>query len=65
MVKENGIPLIDCMLHQIDEKQFFRIIIVNCFKGQELVDYIGPLNIRTPIVYINNPVYYKRYSGYW
>ena len=57
MVKVNGITLIDRMLHQIDRKNLSRIIIVVGYEGQKLIDYISSLNISTPIVFINNPIY--------
>lgn len=57
MVKVNGVTLIDRMLRQIDGRHFSRIIVVVGYKGQKLVDYIGTLHIKTPIVYVNNPIY--------
>ncbi len=59
MVKVNGITLIDRMLHQIDQKKLTRIIIVVGYKGQKLVDYIGTLHIKTPIVFIHNKIFFK------
>ena len=64
MVKVNGITLIDRMLHQIDRKHLTRIIIVVGYEGQKLIDYIGTLDIETPIVYINNPIYDKTNNIY-
>ena len=64
MIKVNGISLIDRMLHQIDAKKLKRIIIVVGYKGQELIDYIDTLNIKTPIKYIENPIYYKTNNIY-
>lgn len=64
MVKVNGVTLIDRMLHQIEKQHLSRIIIVVGYEGQKLIDYIGTLNIQTPIVYINNPIYDKTNNIY-
>lgn len=57
MVKVNGVTLIERMLHQIEKRHLSRIVIVVGYKGKELMDFIGTLEIQTPIVYVNNPVY--------
>ena len=57
MVRVNGVTLIDRMLHQIDRYHLSRVVIVVGYKGRELMDYIGTLDVKTPIVFINNPVY--------
>ncbi|MBO4848205.1 MAG: aminotransferase class I/II-fold pyridoxal phosphate-dependent enzyme [Clostridia bacterium] len=57
MVKVNGVTLIDRMLHQIEKYRLSRIVIVVGYEGQKLIDYIGTLDIKTPIVYVNNPIY--------
>ena len=64
MVKVNGVTLIDRMLHQIERQHLSRIIIVVGYEGQKLIDYIGTLDIQTPIVYINNPIYDKTNNIY-
>ena len=64
MVKVNGVTLIDRLLHQIERQNCSRIIIVVGYKGQKLIDYIGTLDIQTPIVYINNPIYDKTNNIY-
>ena len=64
MVKVNGITLIDRMLHQIDNRHLSRIIIVVGYEGKKLIDYIGTLDIQTPIIYINNPVFDKTNNIY-
>ncbi len=64
MVKVNGVALIDRMLHQIDRQHLSRIIIVVGYEGQKLIDYIGTLDIGTPITYINNPIYDKTNNIY-
>lgn len=57
MVKVNDVTLIDRMLHQIEKLHLSRIIIVVGYQGDKLIDYISSLNIQTPILYVNNPVY--------
>ena len=64
MVKVNGVTLIDRMLHQIENQHLSRIIIVVGYEGQKLIDYIGTLDMQTPIVYINNPIYDKTNNIY-
>ena len=64
MVKVNGVTLIDRMLHQIEKHHLSRIIIVVGYEGQKLIDYIGTLDIKTPIEYINNPIYDKTNNIY-
>ncbi len=64
MVKVNGVTLIDRMLHQIDRQHLSRIVIVVGYEGQKLIEYIGTLDIQTPIVYINNPIYDKTNNIY-
>ena len=64
MVKVNGVTLIDRMLHQIERLHLSRIVIVVGYEGQKLIDYIGTLDIQTPIVFINNPIYDKTNNIY-
>jgi len=64
MIKVNDVSLIDRMLHQIDAKNLKRIIIVVGYEGQKLIDYINTLNIKTPIKYIENPIYDKTNNIY-
>ena len=64
MVKVNGVTLIDRMLHQIEKQNLSRIVIVVGYQGKKLIDYIGTLNIRTPIVFVENPIYDKTNNIY-
>ena len=64
MVKVNGVTLIDRMLRQIDKLGLERIIIVVGYEGQKLIDYVETLDIQTPIVFINNPIYDKTNNIY-
>ena len=64
MVKVNGVTLIDRMLHQLEKQHLSRIIIVVGYEGDKLIDYIGTLNIQTPIIYVNNFIYDKTNNIY-
>ncbi len=64
MVKVNGITLIERMLRQIDHQHLSRIIIVVGYEGKKLVDYIGTLDIQTPVTFIENPIYNKTNNIY-
>ena len=64
MVKVNGVTLIDRMLHQIERQHLSRIVIVVGYEGQKLIDYIGTLDIQTPVIYVNNPIYDKTNNIY-
>ncbi len=64
MVKVNGVSLIDRLLHQLEKYHLSRIVIVIGYEGQKLVDYIATLDIKTPIIYVNNPIYDKTNNIY-
>ena len=64
MVKVNGVTLIERMLRQIERQKVSRIVIVTGYEGQKLKDYIGTLNIKTPIKFIDNPIYDKTNNIY-
>lgn len=64
MVKVNGVTLIERMLRQIEKKALSRIVVVVGYEGKKLIDYIATLNIETPIVYVNNPIYNKTNNIY-
>lgn len=64
MVKVNGQTLIERMLSQIDSRDFSRIVIVVGYEGQKLIDYISTLNVKKPIVYVENPIYDKTNNIY-
>ncbi len=64
MVKVNGVTLIERLLGQLAKHDFSRIVIVVGYEGQKLIDYIGTLNVKTPVVYVNNPIYNKTNNIY-
>lgn len=64
MVRVNGVTLIERALSQLDELGLNRVVIVVGYEGQKLIDFIGTLQVKTPIVYINNPIYDKTNNIY-
>ena len=57
MVKVNGVPLINRTLSQLEQHDLSRIVIVTGYEGQKLRDHIESLHIKTPVVFIDNPIY--------
>lgn len=64
MVKVNGVALIDRVLHQLENINLSRILIVVGYESQKLIDFIETLDIKTPITFINNPIYDKTNNIY-
>ena len=64
MITVNGETLISRMLRQLDERRLSRIVVVIGYEGAKLIDYINTLNIKTPIEYVNNPIYDKTNNIY-
>ena len=64
MVKVNGVTLIERMLRQIERENVSRIVIVTGYEGQKLREYIDTLGIKTPIVFVDNPIYDKTNNIY-
>lgn len=64
MVKVNGIPLIDRMLRQIESRRLSRIVVVVGYEGRKLMDHIDSLDIKTPVIYVDNPIYDKTNNIY-
>ncbi len=64
MVKVNGVTLIERMLRQLDALSLERVVIVVGYEGQKLIDYINTLGIKTPIVFVDNPIYDKTNNIY-
>lgn len=57
MVEVNGERLIERMLKILDKKNLERIVIVVGYQRENLVECIGQMGIKTPIVYIVNENY--------
>ena len=64
MIQVNGVTLIERMLRQIDKHNMSRIVIVVGYEGEKLIRFIRTLDIQTPIVFINNPIYDKTNNIY-
>ncbi len=64
MIEVNGVRLIDRMLDQIQNRNFDRIVIVIGYEGEKLIKHIENLQIKTPIIYLDNPVYDKTNNIY-
>lgn len=64
MIQVNGVTLMERMLRQLDALDLKRIIVVVGYEGQKLTDYIHSLAIKTPVLFINNPVYDKTNNIY-
>lgn len=64
MVKVNGETLIERMLRQLEPRGLSRIVVVVGYEAQKLIDYISTLGIKTPIEYVNNPIYDKTNNIY-
>ncbi len=64
MVKVNGVTLIERMLRQIEKQNVSRIVIVAGYERAKLIDYVGTLDLKTPIKFIENPIYDKTNNIY-
>ena len=64
MVKVNGVTLIERMLNQLEELNLKQIVIVVGYKGQKLKDFISTLQIKTPIIFVENPIYNRTNNIY-
>ncbi len=64
MVKVNGVTIIERALRILDKKNLSRIVIVVGYKGDKLIDFVNTLGIKTPVVYIENPVYNRTNNIY-
>lgn len=64
MVKVNGVTLIERMLRQLERFCLKRIVIVVGYKSQNLIDFIQTQNVKTPIAFVDNPVYDKTNNIY-
>lgn len=64
MVRVNGVTLIERMLKQLDALHLSRIVIVEGYMGEKLIEYIETLQVNTPVSFIHNPVYDKTNNIY-
>ena len=64
MIQVCGETLIDRMLRQQDRLNLERIVIVVGYQGRRLIDFVSSLDIKTPIEFIENPIYDKTNNIY-
>lgn len=64
MVKVNGVTLIERVLRQLDRLSLSKIVLVVGYEGEKLKNYVSTLEIGTPIVYVDNPIYDKTNNIY-
>lgn len=65
MISVNGVRLIDRMLEQLSGLGLTRVVIVEGYEGQKLIDHIGQRYVdRLKIEYIHNPIYDKTNNIY-
>lgn len=64
MVEVNGETMIHKTLGHLDKLGLNQIIFVVGYEGQKLMDYINSLDIKTPVKYIDNSIYYKTNNIY-
>ena len=64
MIKVDGITLIERMLKQLENKHLSKIVIVVGYESAKLIAFIDSLKPKTPIVYVNNPIYDKTNNIY-
>ncbi len=64
MVEVNGVTLIERALKQLDALNLNRIVLVVGYEREKLIEYISTLTIKTPIIYVENPIYDKTNNIY-
>ena len=64
MVRVGGETLVERVLGQLDKLQLSRIIIVIGYKGAELKEYLSGVSVKTPLVFVENPIYDKTNNIY-
>lgn len=57
MIEVNGVSLIRRLLGILDQENLTRIIIVDGYMGANLKEYVLSLDVATPVVFVDNPVY--------
>ncbi len=64
MVKVNGVTLIERALSILDRKGLSRIVLVVGYQAQNLIEFVHTLNIKTPVIFIENSIYDKTNNIY-
>lgn len=64
MVKVNGVTMIERMLSQLDKLHLSRVVLVIGYEAEKLMKFLSTLNVRVPITYVNNEIYYRTNNIY-
>ena len=64
MVKVNGVTMIERMLSQLDKLNLSRVVLVVGYEAEKLIKFVSTLNVRVPITYVNNDIYYRTNNIY-
>lgn len=64
MIEVNEISLIERVLRQLDKLFLNRIVIVVGYSKDTLIGFVENLNIKTPILFVNNDIYDKTNNIY-
>lgn len=64
MVKVNGVTLIERVLCQLDRLNLSKVVLVVGYEGEKLKQFVGTLGIKTPIAFVENPIYDKTNNIY-
>lgn len=64
MVKVNGVPLINRVLKQLEKHKLSQIVVVVGYESKKLISHIQALPLKTPVVFVENPIYDKTNNIY-
>lgn len=64
MVEVNGVTLIERALSSLEKLSLERIVLVVGYEGEKLKAYVDSLPFKTPVVYVENPIYDKTNNIY-
>lgn len=64
MVKVNGRTMIERALASLDKLGLSRVVLVTGYEAARLKEYIGSLQVKTPLVYVHNPIFDKTNNIY-
>lgn len=64
MVKVNSVPLINRVLKQLEKHALSQIVVVVGYESQKLISHIRSLPLKTPVVFVENPIYDKTNNIY-
>ncbi len=64
MVRVNRTTLIERMLRQLDKRSLSRIIIVTGYERKKLQEHVNMIEVKTPVIFVENPIYDKTNNIY-